>query len=261
MPSVGAGAWKPWTAGAAFVAAVGLGLVGRAAVSTATGDGADALLGGALVLLTAAPIALAVLLANIHDRPTAHDFGFQRPPLRRAILLGAVVWFALTVITVLWATALGLDGEEAQALTDRLGTDGALTRLVLIAVVTVIAPLAEEVIFRGYIFRALRNRLDVWPAAITAGALFAAAHLGWVPIAFIVPTIAFGIGMCLLYHWTGSLYPGIAVHAFINAIPLGPALHWTWQTPVLLVGSTIAALTIAWLLALTIGDGNTSQER
>ncbi len=116
-------------------------------------------------------------------------------------------------------------------------------------------------IFRGYIFRALRNRLDVWPAAITTGALFAATHLGWVPIALIVPTIAFGIGMCLLYHWTGSLYPGIAVHAFNNAIPLGIALHWTWQTPVLIVCSTVAALTTAWLLAVVLGDGGTSPKR
>lgn len=261
VPSLGAGAWKPWTAGVAVIAAFGLALAGRATVSTATGDGVDALLGGALVVLTAAPIALAVLLANLHGRPTAHDFGFHRPPLRRAISLATVVWFALTALTVLWVTALGLDGEEGQALTDRLGTNETLSIVILIVVITIIGPLQEEFLFRGYIFRALRNRQGVWPAAITSGALFGATHVGWVPIALIVPVIVFGIGMCLLYHWTGSLYPGIAVHAFGNAIPLGAALHWTWQTPLLIVGSTLAALTIAWLLALVIGDGGTSPKR
>ena len=261
VPSRGAGAWKPWTVGAAFVAAVGLALAGRATVTTATGDGTDALLGGALVLLTAAPIALAVLFASLHGRPSAHDFGFHRPPLRRAISLATAVWLALTALTFLWIAALGLDGEGGQALTDRLGTDGILTVLILIAVVTVLAPLGEEVLFTGYIFRALRNRLDVWPAAITTGALFAAIHVGWLPIGLIVPVIAFSIGMCLLYHWTGSLYPGIAVHAFNNAIPLGIALHWTWQTPVLIVCSTVAALTAAWLLALVLADGDTLDER
>ena len=251
--SLGASAWKPRRVLIAFVATIALALAGRAIVA---GEGAIPLLGIAiaLMLLTVAPVGLALLLANMDATPTARDFGLVRPPLRRAISLATVVWFALTALTVLWVTALGLDGEEGQALTHRLGTDGTLTVLVLIAVLTVLGPLGEEVIFRGYIFRALRNRLDVWPAAITTGALFGATHVGWVPIALIVPTIVFGIGMCLLYHWTGSLYPGIAVHAFGNAIPLGIALHWTWKTPVLLVGSTIAALTIAWLIARRLDD-------
>jgi len=131
-------------------------------------------------------------LANLHARPTTRDFGLCRPPLRRAITLATAAWFALTALTVLWVTMLRLDGAQGQALTERLGTHGTLTVLVLVAVLTVVGPLGEEVIFRGYIFRALRNRL--------------------------------GMAMCLLYHWTGSLYPGIAVHAFANAIPLGAAL-------------------------------------
>ena len=250
-PVVGAAAWKPWTVALAFVAAVALALAGRA---TVTDNGADPLAAGALILLTVAPVALALLLANLHDTPTARDFGLRRPPLRRAIALAVAVWFALTALTVLWIAALGLDGNEGQALTERLGTDGTLTVLVLITVLTILGPLGEEVLFRGYVFRALRNRLGLWPAAITTGVLFAAAHIGWVPLGLIAPVIVFGIGLCLLYHWTASLYPGIAVHAFGNAIPLGAALDWTWQTPLLAAGSTLAALTLARLIALALGD-------
>lgn len=228
----------------------------RATVTTATGDGTDELLGGALIALNAAPIALALLLANLHAKPTARDFGLSRPPLRRAIVLATAVWFTLTALTVLWVTMLRLDGARGQALTERLGTHGTLTVLVLVAVLTIVGPLGEEVIFRGYIFRALRNRLGVWPAAITTGTVFAATHVGWVPLALTVPIIVFGIAMCLLYHWTGSLYPGIAVHAFGNAIPLGAALHWTWQTPLLVICSTVATLIIARLIALLLADGH-----
>lgn len=166
--------------------------------------------------------------------------------------LTVALWLGLTALTVSWVVALGLDGEEGQALTHRLGTDGTLTVLILIVVVTVIGPLGEEVLFRGYIFRALRNRLSVWPAAIATGVLFAAIHLGWTPTVLIVPVLLFGVGMCLLYQWTGSLYPPIAMHALGNAMPLGAALDWTWQTPLLVAGSTLAALTLARLIALAL---------
>ena len=63
----------------------------------------------------------------------------------------------LTALTVLWAAALGLDGEEGQALTERLGTEGTVSVIVLVIVVTVVGPVGEELLFRGYIVRALRD--------------------------------------------------------------------------------------------------------
>jgi uncharacterized protein len=250
----GAAEWQPWTVGAAVVGAFALVLAGRGIVSTAAGDGLDALAGLALIVLNAAPIGLALILANLHGRPTARDFALFRPPLLRAIGLVVAVWLGLTALTVLWVAALGLDGEEGQALTERLGTEGTLSVIVLVVALTVVGPVGEEVLFRGYVFRALCNWRGVWPAAITTGVLFAATHLGWVPLALIVPIVVFGIAMCLLYHWTGSLYPCVAVHAFGNAIPLAGALHWTWQAPLLIAGSTLAALTLTRLLALGLGD-------
>ncbi len=241
----------------AFLGVVGLTLAGRA---TATGDGVGLPLGNAIALiaLNVAPIGLALLLANMHGRPTAADFGLRRPPLRRAIGLLLAVWIALTAMTALWVVALGLDDDEGP-LTERLGTDGTLTVLVLIVVLTIVGPLQEEFLFRGYIFRALRNWRGVWPAAITTGVLFAATHVGWLPIAVMIPVVLFGVGLCLLYYWTGSLYPCIAVHALNNSISLGAALDWTWQTPVLMVCSTLAALAIARLIALRLGDRHSVQ--
>ncbi len=240
----------------AFVGVVGLALAGRAIVATVKGDSTGALLGVgiALILLSVAAVGIALLLANTHGRPTAADFGLRRPPIGRAIGLTLAVWVGLTLAIVLWVSVLGLDGEEGQALTDRLGTDGTLTVVILIVVLTILVPIEEEFLFRGYIFRALRNWRGVWPAATSTGVLFAATHIGWIPIAFMVPIVLFGTGLCLLYHWTGSLYPGIALHALNNSIPLGTALNWTWQTPVLMVCSTLAALTLARLIALRLGD-------
>ncbi|MCA1697480.1 MAG: CPBP family intramembrane metalloprotease, partial [Actinobacteria bacterium] len=215
--------------------------------------------GIALILLNVATVGVALLLANRYGKPSAADFGLRRPRLGRAVGLLLAVGIGFTVASVLWVSALGLDAEEAQALTDRLGTDRTLTIVILIVVLTILAPLQEEFLFRGYIFRALRNRQRVWPAATTTGVLFAATHIGWIPIAFMVPIVLSGIGLSLLYHWTESLYPGIALHALNNSIPLAAALHWTWQTPLLMVGSTLAALAIARLIALRLGDRQSDQ--
>ncbi len=256
----GAAAWKPWTVGAAFIGGVGLVLAGRAIVATGSGGSTGALLGVgiALILLSVATVGMVLLLANMHGRPTAADFGLRRPPIGRAIGLTVGVWVGLTAVTVLWVVALGLDDDDGP-LTERLGTDGTLTVLVLIVVLTILTPLEEEFLFRGYIYRALRNRRGVWPAAIATGVLFAAAHVGWLPLAVMVPVVLFGVGLCLLYHWTGSLYPCIAVHALNNSVSTGTALDWTWQTPLLMACSTLAALSIARLIALRLGDRHSVQ--
>ncbi len=234
---------------------MGLVLAGRAIIATRSegSEGSLLAIGIALILLNLAPIGLVLLLANRQGRPTASDFGLRRPPLGRSIGLVIAGWIGLNVLTVLWVVALGLDGGEGP-LTERLGTEGTLTVLILFVVLTVVAPLGEEFLFRGYIFRALRNWRGVWPAAITTGILFAATHVGWLPIALFVPSVVFGIGMCFVYHWTGSLYPCIALHALNNSVVLGFALDWSWQIPLLVVCSILASLTIAWLIALLLGD-------
>jgi len=47
---------------------------------------------------------------------------------------------------------------------------------------------------------------------------------------------------------------GIAVHAIGNSIGLGGVLHWTWQLPLLIAGSTLAALAICRLIAHRLDD-------
>ncbi len=248
--AAGAAAWEQWTVAVAFAAAVALALAGRAATTAGPGDGVTPPGAVAAILLNAAPIAVALVLAGLAARPSAADFGLRPAPPARAVGLSLAAWVGVTALTAVWIGALGLDGEDGQALLERVGTDTALSVLVLVAVTTILGPLGEELLFRGYIFRALRNRHGMWPAAVATGVLFGAMHVGWVPLALIVPSVVFGIWMCFLYVWTGSLYPCIAVHAFGNALPLAVHLEWTWQLPLLVVGAPLAAVVLARLLAL-----------
>lgn len=58
-------------------------------------------------------------------------------------------------------------------------------------------------------------------------------------------SLLFGIGVCLLCDWTGSLCACVAVRAINHSVLLGTALRWTWQTLALIVCPTVARLTIA----------------
>jgi len=81
----------------------------------------------------------------------------------------------------------------------------------------VIAPLAEEAFFRGFVFGGLRQRLGVVGAALVSAAVFGAVHLSlstFLPVAFL------GLLLALLYAATGSLYPGIIAHACNNGFGL-----------------------------------------
>lgn len=78
-----------------------------------------------------------------------------------------------------------------------------------------LAPLAEEILYRGILFRSCRNRLGVVPAALVSSAVFAALHFydGY----GLVSVGVFGFSCALLYSGTGSLVTVIALHMLYNS--------------------------------------------
>jgi membrane protease YdiL (CAAX protease family) len=252
-------AWAPWTSIAALFAGLVVTVIGSTIIAVVSGTVSDlddpppGVSLGLTLFLDMALVGAAIAFACLARRPTAADFGLVRPPrLRRAIGLLFAVWFGFYAISALWVAILGL--HETQELPDRLGADNStLNLLAVVVLITVIAPLGEELFFRGYFFGSLRNWRGVWPAALLTGVIFGLIHVGSAPAGFLVPLAVFGVGLCLLYHYGGSLYPCIALHALNNSIALGATLHWSWEIPVTMVGSVIGALTVAKLLARTLG--------
>jgi membrane protease YdiL (CAAX protease family) len=257
----GAAAWPPWAALAAlFAAFFGVTVVATivAAASGGAGELRDPSPGVDLALTFFQDfvfVGVAVGVAYLIGRPRAADFGLVAPARRaRAIGLLVAVWVSFLVVSAIWVTALGL--HETQELPDRLGAEGSTLSAVAVAVlITVFAPLGEEMLFRGLVFGSLRNWRGVWPAAIVTGTLFGLIHIGSAPAGFLVPLGFLGFGLCLLYHFSGSLYPCIALHALNNSIALGSTLHYDWQIPVMMVGSVVVALTIAAQLGRLLGGG------
>ena len=69
----------------------------------------------------------------------------------------------------------------------------------------------------------------MWPAALITGLVFGGIHAGSSDPAFLVPLAALGMGLCLLYVRTGSLYPCVAAHALNNSLAFGVSQDWGWE--------------------------------
>jgi uncharacterized protein len=113
------------------------------------------------------------------------------------------------------AMALGYR-PSLQDVTNRLDTQG-IGFLASFIAVAIIAPFAEEIVFRGFIYGGLRSRFGVVVATITSTLFFTALHF---TIEQFIPLFVLGLFLAWLYEKSGSLYPGIILHAANNAISL-----------------------------------------
>ncbi|MGO9320379.1 MAG: lysostaphin resistance A-like protein [Solirubrobacteraceae bacterium] len=194
-------------------------------------------------------VVVAVYCAQLGGRIVrSWQFGLRRPgagwwPAARLIVLLLV---AFVVLSVAWSELVH-PGEEKTL--EQLGSNEGAALLVLSAGLTcVVAPICEEFLFRGYIFTALRNWRGTLPAAVMTGLLFGGVHVESAPVLDLVPLAALGFGLCLLYRYTGSLYPCMIAHSLNNSIAFSGLEGWGWQAPVLMLSAlaAIGALVLAF---------------
>jgi membrane protease YdiL (CAAX protease family) len=161
----------------------------------------------------------ALLLAASKVRPRPWHFGIRATPLWPT--LG---WAALGFAVMLGFELGYIELFQVEATNvEELGEESVVAAFGVATAVIVVAPVAEELFFRAFFYRALRTRLSVWPAALIDGAVFGSLHFQGIDTAIILPVITVvGVGQCLVYEQTGSLFAVIAIHAAFNAFAMFP---------------------------------------
>lgn len=195
-------------------------------------------------------VAVAVGLGATAGRVLPASYGLRPLGAWRLVPAVALTAVAFYLASVAWTVVVHPAGE--QDLLDKLGAGRDPIHLAIVGVlVIVLAPLAEELLFRGFMYRALRNSVSA-PAAIAVIAVtFSSLHYGGPDTLGSLPLLALlGALLCLLVERTGSLWPAVALHAVNNAIAVAADL-----------GSKQAAATAVLLATMTLAGCSAATRR
>jgi membrane protease YdiL (CAAX protease family)/uncharacterized RDD family membrane protein YckC len=100
-----------------------------------------------------------------------------------------------------------------------VGDPNLLIAILAVLVIAVVAPVTEELFFRGFVFAGLRARWSLWPAAVAVGLIFGIVHAP-TGLTAVVPLAGLGVALCWLYDRTGSLWPCVFAHVINNSLAL-----------------------------------------
>jgi membrane protease YdiL (CAAX protease family) len=151
----------------------------------------------------------------------------RRDALREIMVgggLGILVRIASSIVGALVVAILRGASDESVALPEQVSPDLAGWGLVSFALFAVIAaPVLEEFVFRGLLFRSIADRRGFWLGAIVSGLAFGAFHLltpgaGLDVLALGITLAGTGIGLAWIYRRRGNLLACIAGHAAFNLI-------------------------------------------
>jgi membrane protease YdiL (CAAX protease family) len=218
---VGAAPLPPlWTSmdGVGLFARGAVGLVGVAFLWSLVPDTPGGNLG--IALLSAAPLlGYLVWYCRRAGWTLAGTFGFRLPQggvpvVAQATLALAGVSTVGDVLLELVGSGLGFAAHWTDGFQERLlwGSHGDVAVDTLDS--CLIAPVLEELLFRGVLYGTLRLRLGPWPATAVSAGVFALAH-GYGVIGFASVAMS-GVLWAVAYERTRSLWPGILAHALNN---------------------------------------------
>lgn len=164
-------------------------------------------------------------------RTSQRDVGLTRLPSWMDILLapaGGIVYIlcSAALLTFVKAYIPGIDLDQVQ----QTGFDNLYYQyeyILAFLTLIVVAPVFEELLFRGYLYGKLRKRVPVWVAISIVSVVFAAVHGQW-NVAFDVFTLS--VVLCTLREITGNIWAGILLHMCKN----GLAFYFLFVNPDLL---------------------------
>jgi uncharacterized protein len=241
--------WSPFAvAFAAFVlASIAYAVIaGAAGLSAAEADESPGPVLGATFFQDALLVAGAVLAVGLGVKQGAaaalglRSTRFWPAVGWAAVLLGAF-WLASGIVVSIFG-----EPPEQEITEEIKSEDGALALAGYVGITCLVAPIAEEVFFRGFLFPVLRSRTGVAWGVVITGVLFSLVHALGSPVEALIVLFVLGAGLCLLYLRTGSLLPCIGLHALNNAISFAATKEMEWP---------VALLTVVGSVIVTVGIG------
>lgn len=160
---------------------------------------------------------------------------FHKPNIRNWQHMWYIIGiFVVMIVMEMLISALrikftGVTTTENQTAIQNLTSNLNVTMGAMIIYGVVLAPIVEEIIFRGLVIHYFFRQSWWWASIILSGLLFAFPHMGTVPtnladtLSYLIYTVM-GMVMAYVYKKTGNLQDSIAIHFINNAITMLPLL-------------------------------------
>ena len=182
---------------------------------------AEPFISGVIMALTEGVlILLAWYFGTRKYRAHFSELGFNSFKVLNSLVKGAIWLSVIKVITIIYGLlailVFGLKPPEelVQGIPDIFGR-GISGVILAVFVVAVVAPVAAETFFRGFVYPAFRKRYGVWAGIFISSTIFALFHTRlWL----IVPVIVMGAVLAYLYEEEKSLGPPIVLHSLNNLL-------------------------------------------
>ena len=148
-------------------------------------------------------------------------FRFCKMPMLQAARRG---WFFLMLAAPIvlaagfcanWWWNANQDQQDAPALFEQ--SKSAAQRLPICLVAVIAAPIAEELVFRGYMYGVVKRFLGGGPALVLVASVFAVVHAN---VPSLLPLFLFACCLTLAYETSGNLLVSMTMHAGFNAVNL-----------------------------------------
>ena len=177
------------------------------------------------------------------------------------VLLSAALWMVAFEAYLLfegWSLASQLSEEDKE----RLKSDFLAVPFWVVLLTGAVAPaIAEEFFFRGFVLSAFRSKLDVFRSVLFTSLLFGLFHViagSVLSIEKFLPTIILGMAIGYVAIRTGSLFPGILLHALHNGLVFSMS-RFTEQDLARWFGEETKHIPVIWLcggvLSMALGAG------
>jgi hypothetical protein len=135
----------------------------------------------------------------------------------KLVLTGYLLFLGITLIIslIIIYTNIKIPGYQIQEKILPLFGDGLINIIIAGIIIIVIAPILEEVFFRGFILRSMVNKTGIVAGSLISAGIFAVFHMQW---GSIIPIFILGLIINSLVIKKKSIIPAIFFHIFNNAI-------------------------------------------
>ena len=188
-------------------------------------DAIGGVLGFGVTAVLEATFLIAPLVFALRTRPAGSGIiealralGFRRFNWGVAalwVVIAAVVGYAASALYDVVKGPLGLQ-TNTDALAEQIKI-APLTTLGLLLAGALVAPVCEEVFFRGFLLPGIARAMPIWAAVIVSSLLFGVAHAD---LGSLAPLVVIGLLLGVVRWKTRSLWPAIFLHTLNNVAAL-----------------------------------------